>query len=86
MSVNLSMNMTMTGYSSDPGLVEQWQSYDAAGYTHGGYDEDCIKEEEMHPRSFALFDAPSKMRFSAKASPRFMPDDKQVTYIHCDSI
>ena len=87
MSVNVSMNMTMHGVGYDP-LGEQWQNYDQNySYGHGCYslqlrdDEDCIKDEEMHPRSFALFDSPSKLRFSSKNSPRFLTDDKQVGFI-----
>jgi hypothetical protein len=78
------MNMTMHGVGYDP-LGDQWQGYDQNySYGHGCYslqlrdEEDCIKDEEIHPRSFALFDSPSKLRFSSKTSPRFFTDDKQV--------
>ena len=89
MSVNVSMNMTMHGVGYDP-LGDQWQGYDQNySYGHGcSYslqlrdDEDCIKDEEIHPRSFALFDSPPKLRFSSKTSPRFFTDEKQVYSQH----
>ena len=92
MSVNVSMNMTMHGLGYDP-VSDQWQphSYDqnyGAAYSPGcGYhgvmgreeeDNHSVKEENINPRSFALFDSPAKYRLQSKSSSHSQFYEKQV--------
>ena len=91
MSVNVSMNMTMHGLGYDP-VSDQWQhSYDqnyGASYSPGcGYhgvmvreeeDSHSVKEENINPRSFALFDSPAKYRLQSKSSSHSQFYEKQV--------
>ena len=94
MSVNVSMNMTMHGVGYDPVADQWQHGYDQGqGYGPGygqvecGYgvmvrdeeDEASVKEEEINnPRSFALFDSPSKFRMQSKGSSHSQFYDKQV--------